>query len=163
MFESNVDKRLFGCYYYATGRKKSSLFRKEAMMKNENMTFAQLIRSKRLRNREYLTLKNISEKLGISLTMYSDIEKGRRVPGETFDYEGLAEILGLDSSEKALMYDLAAKRKRTIPSDIEDVMMYSEAGNLARLALRMTNEGTADEEDWKRFIRELEEKRRKKE
>ena len=38
--------------------------------------------------------------------------------------------------------------------------MYSETGNLARLALRMTNEGTANEEDWKKFIRELERKRR---
>ena len=129
-------------------------------MKEENMTFGRFIRKKRLESPDELTLREVSEMLGISLTMYSDIEKGRRVPGETFDYEGLAEILGLDSSEKALMYDLAAKRKRTIPSDIGDVMMYSEAGNLARLALRMTNEGTADEEDWKKFIRELERKRR---
>lgn len=129
-------------------------------MKEENMTFAQFIRKKRLESPEDLTLKGVADKLGISLTMYSDIEKGRRVPSDTFDYETLADLFHLDARGKALLYDLAAKRKRTVPSDIEDVMMYTESGNLARLALRMTNEGTANEEDWKRFIRELENKRR---
>lgn len=131
-------------------------------MKEENMTFAQFIRKKRQESPSELTLKDVSEKLGMSLTMYSDIEKDRRIPSETFDYETLADLLGLDSTEKALMYDLAARKKRTVPSDIEDVMMYSESGNLARMALRMTNEGTADEEDWKTFIRKLEGKRGKK-
>ena len=129
-------------------------------MKAENMTFAQLIRRKRLESPEDLTLKDVAEKLGISLTMYSDIEKGRRVPSDTFDYEFLARLFHLDAREKALLYDLAARRKRIVPTDIEDTLMYSEAGNLARLALRMTNEGTANEEDWKKFIRELEKKRR---
>ena len=130
-------------------------------MKEENMTFAQFIRKKRLDSPEDLTLKDVAEKLGISLTMYSDIEKGRRVPSDTFDYEVLAGLFHLDAREKALLYDLAARRKRVVPTDIEDTFMYSEAGDLARLALRMTNEGTANEEDWKRFIRELEKKRRK--
>ena len=116
-------------------------------MKEENMTFGQFIRKKRLESPAELTLKSVAEKLGISLTMYSDIEKDRRVPSDIFDYEMLARVLDLDSREKALLYDLAAKRKRVVPSDIEDTLMYSETGNLARLALRMTNEGTADEED----------------
>ena len=130
-------------------------------MKEENMTFAQFIRRKRLESPEDLTLKDVAEKLGISLTMYSDIEKGRRVPSDTFDYEMLANLFQLDAREKALLYDLAARRKRIVPTDIEDTLMYSEAGNLARIALRMTNDGTANEEDWKRFIRELEKKRRR--
>ena len=126
------------------------------------MTFGQYVRTKRLNSLKDLTLKDVSEKLGISLTMYSDIEKDRRMPSDTFDYETLAEILDLDAKGKALLYDLAARKKRTVPSDIEDIMMYSETGNLARMALRMTNEGAADEEDWKRFIRELEKKRGKR-
>ncbi|WP_027868891.1 helix-turn-helix domain-containing protein [Eubacterium sp. AB3007] len=130
-------------------------------MKEQNMTFGQFIRKKRLDSPNDLTLREVSEKLGISLTMYSDIEKDRRTPSDNFDYEALADELGLDAAEKALMYDLAARRKRTVPSDIEDIMMYSESGNLARMALRMTNEGTANEDDWKTFIRELERKRGK--
>ena len=67
-------------------------------------------------------------------------------------------MLELNEDEKARMYDLAAIRLRTVPSDIEDVMMYSESGSLARMALRMTNSGMADAEDWKKFIWELERK-----
>lgn len=129
-------------------------------MKEENMTFGQYIRKKRLESPQELTLREISQKLDMSLSMYSDIEKNRRTPSDNFDYEKLAAILSLDATEKALMYDLAARRKRTVPSDIEDVMMYSESGNYARMALRMTNEGTANEEDWKTFIRNLEARKR---
>ena len=32
-------------------------------------------------------------------------------------------------------------------------MMYSEAGEMARYALRMTKKGVIDEDDWKTFIR----------
>lgn len=131
-------------------------------MKEENMTFGQFIRKKRQESPKELTLKDVSDAIGISLTMYSDIEKDRRSPSDSFEYEKLAALLELDSTEKGLMYDLAAKKKRSVPSDIEDLMMYSETGNLARMALRMTNEGTADEEDWKTFIRKLEGKRGKK-
>lgn len=131
-------------------------------MKEENMTFGQYIRKKRMDSPNELTLREVSNALGMSLSMYSDIEKNRRTPSDNFDYEALARILSLNAQEKALMYDLAARRKRTVPSDIEDVMMYSESGNYARMALRMTNEGTANEEDWKKFIRNLEERKRGK-
>ena len=127
-------------------------------MREENMTFGQYIRAKRKASSKGLTLRDVAKKLGISLTMYCDIERNRRSPNEDFDYEGLANMLELNEDEKARMYDLAAIRLRTVPSDIEDVMMYSESGSLARMALRMTNSGMADAEDWKKFIWELERK-----
>ena len=132
-------------------------------MKDENMTFGQYIRCKRLQSGKELTLREMGEQLGISLTMYSEMEQGRKNPGEFFDYEKVAELLELTDQEKALMYDLAARKKRTVPSDIEDVMMYSESGSLARMALRMTNAGIAKEEDWKEFIRQLERKKQEEE
>ena len=128
-------------------------------MREENMTFGKFIRKKRLESRGEYTLKDMSNEFGISITMYCDIEQGRKNPGEFFDYERLAEMLELTESEKALMYDLAAKKKGTVPSDIEDVMMYSESGNYARMALRMTNAGIAREEDWREFIRSLEKRK----
>ena len=132
-------------------------------MREENMTFGKFIRKKRLESRHELTLKDMGSEMGVSLTMYCDIEQGRKNPGEFFDYEKLADMLDLTEQEKALMYDLAAKRKGTVPSDIEDVMMYSESGSLARMALRMTNAGIAKEEDWKEFIRQLERKKMEEE
>lgn len=128
-------------------------------MKDENMTFGRFIRKKRIESARELSLKDVSAVMGVSMTMYCDIEQGRKNPGEFFDYEKLAHLLGLSDSEKALMYDLAAKKKGTVPSDIEDVMMYSESGNYARMALRLTNAGIAKEEDWREFIRQLEKRK----
>ena len=128
-------------------------------MREENMTFGQFLKVRRLASDKELTLRDAANKLGMSLTMYSDIEKDRRNPGEDF-VEKVCVLLNLPKEDKETMYDLAAKKKRMVPSDIEDVMMYTPSGSLARVALRLTNEGVADEEDWKRFIRELEEKKR---
>ena len=78
-------------------------------MKDENMTFGQFIRSKRLQSGKELTLREMGEQLGISLTMYSEMEQGRKNPGEFFDYEKVAELLELTDEEKALMYDLGGR------------------------------------------------------
>ena len=128
-------------------------------MKEENMTFGQFLKSRRLSSDQELTLRDAAKALDMSLTMYSDIEKDRRNPGEDF-VEKVSVLLKLPKEDKETLYDLAAKKKRTVPSDIEDVMMYTPSGSLARIALRLTNEGVANEEDWRRFIRELEEKKR---
>ena len=128
-------------------------------MSKREMTFGEFIRQKRLDGGQ-LTLKDMGATLGISFTHYSDIEHGRRSPGEELDYEKLAYLLRLSDEEKALMYDLAARKRNSVPSDIKDVMMNSESGNMARMALRMTKAGIAGEEDWKEFIRQLERKKR---
>jgi transcriptional regulator with XRE-family HTH domain len=128
-------------------------------MRKRDLTFGEFIRQKRLDGGQ-LTLKDIGTALGISLTHYSDIEHGRRSPGGELNYEKLAYLLRLTEEEKALMYDLAAKKRDSVPSDIKDVMMNSESGNMARMALRMTKAGIAKEDDWKEFIRQLERKKR---
>ena len=127
-------------------------------MKQTYTSFGQFIREKRL-DAGTVTLKDVGRVLGISLTLYSDIEHDRRNPAESFDYEALASLLKLTEEERALMYDLAAKKRKSVPSDIENVMMNTESGNMARMALRMTNAGIAREEDWKEFIRQLERKK----
>ena len=130
-------------------------------MKEKNMTFGQFIKSKRTRDPRELTLKDISEKLGISLSMLSDIEQGRRKPFDSDKIELFSDFLDLSSEDKALMYDLAARAKNEVPSDIDDTFMHTEIGSMARFALRLSNEGVASEEDWKTFIRQLEKKRGK--
>ena len=87
------------------------------------------------------------------------LEQGRRKPFDSTRIEKFCEVLHLSEEDRARMYDLAAREKSEIPADIEDTMMYSGIGDLARYALRMSNAGVADEEDWKKFIRELENKR----
>ena len=127
------------------------------MYENIN-TFGRFVREKRL-DAGSVTLRDIGYAVGVSLSYYSDIEHDRRNPGEGFNYEALAQLLGLTESEKAHMYDLAGKCRKTVPEDIEDVMMNTESGNMARMALRMTKAGIAKEDDWKEFIRQLERKK----
>ncbi len=127
------------------------------MYENTN-TFGRFVREKRLDAGD-VTLKDIGYAVGVSLSYYRDIEHDRRNPGEGFDYEALAKLLKLSESEKAHMYDLAGKCRKTVPEDIEDVMMNTESGNMARMALRMTKAGIAKEDDWKEFIRQLERKK----
>ena len=121
-------------------------------MKDENMRFGAYIKSKRLKDERELTLKDMSQVLGLSLSMLSDIEQGRRKPFGSDKIDKFCQYLHLTDADKALMY---------IPSDLDDIMMHSEVGNMARMALRMTNAGVADEEDWKQFIRNIEKKRGK--
>ena len=75
-----------------------------------NMTFGEFMRWKRKASPEKYTLKDVSRKLGISLTMYSDIEMGRKKPAPNFDYEGIADMLGI--SHQAVCERLECVRKK---------------------------------------------------
>jgi transcriptional regulator with XRE-family HTH domain len=123
-------------------------------LREQYMRFGDFIKKKRLNHPDELTLKEVSQMLKISLSFLSDVENNRRKPFDKDRIEKFAERLGLTEEEKATMFDLAARDRREVPSDIEDIMMYGEIGEMARLALRKSNAGEINEEDWKRFIRE---------
>ena len=127
-------------------------------MKERNIRFGDFIKRKRLDHPDDLTLKEVSEMLGISLSFLSDVENNRRKPFDKEKIELFVEKLGLSEDDKAIMFDLAARDRKEVPSDIEDIMMYGEIGEMARFALRQSNAGKIDEEDWKKFIREIEKK-----
>ena len=130
-------------------------------MREENMRFGQFIRAKRLADRRELTQKDVADRLGISLTLLSDIEKGRRKPFDSEKIETFCAFLELSDSDRSRMYDLAARETGEVPSDIDDTFMYSDIGDLARHALRLSNAGVIGAEDWRDFIRQVEEKRGK--
>ena len=64
-------------------------------MKDENMRFGAYIKSKRLKDERELTLKDMSQVLGLSLSMLSDIEQGRRKPFGSDKIEKFCEYLQL--------------------------------------------------------------------
>ena len=130
-------------------------------MKEKYIRFGDFIKRKRQEHPDELTLKEVSKMLGISLSFLSDVENNRRKPFDKEKIELFAEKLGLTVDEKALMYDLAARDRGEVPSDIEDIMMYGEIGDMARLALRQSNAGKISEDDWKQFIRDMERKNKK--
>ena len=122
-------------------------------MREKNMRYGQFLRSKRIGDSRELTLKDVAEELGVSVSFVSDVEQGRRKPYDEAKTQKIIEFLKLSEEEVALMYDLAAKENSKIPRDLDDIMMYTEAGEMARYALRMTKKGIVDEDDWRQFIR----------
>lgn len=130
-------------------------------MRERYMRFGEFIRAKRLADSRELTQKDVADRLGISLTLLSDIEKGRRKPFDSAKIETFCAFLGLSDSDRSRMYDLAARETGEVPSDIDDTFMYTDIGDMARHALRLSNEGVVDEDDWREFIRRMEQKRGK--
>ncbi len=128
-------------------------------MSTERMRFGEFIREKRMADRREITLREMSAALGISLSLLSDIEQGRRSPFDSDKIKLFCSYLHLASEDETLMYDLAARERDRVSDDISDYIMNSNIGDMARTALRMSKSGIGEEEDWKRFIRELERKR----
>lgn len=130
-------------------------------MKEKNMRFGDYIRKKRLDDPRELTMQNIADHLGISLSYMSGIENRRKPPFGGDKLEQLARYLRLSDEDTALMFDLAGRETREVPYDIEDTFMYEEIGEMARYALRQSKAGFIKEADWKTFIRQMEAKKKK--
>ena len=130
-------------------------------MHEKNMRFGDYIRKKRLDDPRELTMLNVAEHLGLSLSYISSIENKRKPPFGGDKLEELAKFLNLSEEETAWMFDLASRETRGVPYDIEDTFMYEKIGEMARYALRQSKAGFIEEEDWKTFIRQMEEKKKK--
>lgn len=120
--------------------------------------FGDRIKEIRLSTTPKTTLKQLSGELGINMTMLSDIENNRKNPFSQELMEKFAEYFDLNADVLAELYDLAAAEKNATPMDITEKIMFTEVGDYARMALRMSEEENT--EDWKEFIRQLERKKR---
>lgn len=130
-------------------------------MKEKNMNFGDYIRKKRLADPRELTMQDIANHLGISLSYVSAVENRHKPPFDGDRLAQLAEFLNLSEEDTALMFDIAGRENHDVPYDIEDTLMYEEVGELARYALRQSKAGFIKEEDWKTFIRQMEDKNKK--
>ena len=129
-------------------------------MKDKHMRFGDYIRKKRLADPRELTMQNVADHLELSLSYMSDVENRRKRPFAGEKLEQLAEFLNLSEEDTALMFDLASRESREVPFDIEDTLMYEGVGDLIRYATRQSKAGFIQEEDWKTFIRQMEEKKK---
>ena len=121
-------------------------------------SFGAFITNIRLKDERRLRQGDVADKLEMSLSYYSDIEKDYRRPLNSEEIEIFAELFNLSEEDKITMYDLASQKTNTIPADVENYIMEDENGELARVALRKAKEVNADEKMWKKFIWELEKK-----
>ena len=130
-------------------------------MKEKYLRFGEYIRKKRIADPRELTMKNVGDHLGLTQQYVSLVEIGNKKPFDGEILEKLAVFLNLTEEETALMFDLASRETRDVPYDIADTLMNEEVGDLIRYAARQTKAGVIKEEDWKTFIRQKEEEKKR--
>lgn len=119
-------------------------------MYNE-MSFGEFIAKKR--EEKKITLREMARLLKITPPYLSDIEKERRNPPDKDNLDELANILSLSEDECRYMYDLAGKKRNSISVDLPDYIMERD---YVRVALRKAMDLEVGEEEWKKFVEELE-------
>ena len=107
--------------------------------------FGKFIAEKRLE--KDVKLKPIAERLGVSVTYLSDIIKGRRNPPDKDGLEIFAEMLSLNETEKAEMFDLAGRERNQVSPDLTDYIM-DETLPSARAAFRKARNANLGDDFW---------------
>lgn len=117
----------------------------------DEISFGEFITKKR--EEKKITLREMARLLKITPPYLSDIEKERRNPPDKDKLDELATILSLSEDECRYMYDLAGKKRNSISVDLPDYIMERD---YVRVALRKAMDLEVGEEEWKKFVEELE-------
>ena len=104
------------------------------------------------REERKITLRKMAELLGFSAPFLSDVEKDRRNPPDFEKMAQIAEILELSILERETMYDLAGKKRGSVPPDLPEYIMSHD---YVIKALRIARDSGAGEEEWLKFINSL--------
>jgi transcriptional regulator with XRE-family HTH domain len=99
-----------------------------------------------------VSLRKMAEIVGLSAPFWSDIEKGRKNPPKLEKLELIAQHLMLTDDDKALMLDLAGKKRDAVAPDTS---VYIMENDYVAAALRTAKDLGADEKDWERFVDDL--------
>lgn len=124
------------------------------MNDNVEQSFGEFIASKR--EEKKITLREMARLLKITPPYLSDIEKDRRNSPDKEKLDEMAVILSLSDEECNYMYDLAGKKRNSISPDLPDYIMERD---YVRVALRKAIDLNVGEEEWKKFIEELEDRK----
>ena len=118
-------------------------------MKEETQTFGTFLIEKRLARD--LSARQLAIALDYSAVYICDIEKDRRnVPEEIL--KELPSILLLDEQETHQMYDLAAKARNAVSSDLPEYIMEKD---IVRAALRTAKKHKVTDKQWEDFIKRI--------
>lgn len=119
-------------------------------MNETYLNFGEFIVAKR--TAKGISLRKMADIVGLSAPFWSDVEKGRKNPPKLEKLELIAQHLMLTDEEKALMLDLAGKKRESVAPDTTAYIMQN--GYVAA-ALRTAKDLGADEEDWEKFVEDL--------
>jgi transcriptional regulator with XRE-family HTH domain len=120
---------------------------------NDRQIFGAFLKTKR--NEREIPIRLMAEEVGIKPGYFNDIESGRRTPIELELLDRIVEKLCLSDEDRQTFFDLAGKAREAAPPDLTG---YINTTQKARVALRVAKE-IATDEDWERFIQELEKKK----
>ncbi len=99
-----------------------------------------------------ITLREMARQLGVSAAFLSDVEKDRTAPLTKERLDKVAEVLNLNDTDKAEMYDLVGRQRNCVAPDIPEYIIKRQ---YVGAALRIARDLNAGEEEWKKFIEEL--------
>lgn len=106
---------------------------------------------KEKRNKRSLNVRTLAKLTGKSISYISSIETGQRSAPSDEVLEKLAEVLCLNSRDKARMFDLAAKTKSK-PTVAADLVTYINENELVHDVLRFSKEREVEASDWQSFM-----------
>jgi len=115
-------------------------------------TFGAFLKARR--KEKEITVRYMAELVGIAVGSYCDIESGRNYPPAKEVLERMIEVLKISGKDQQTFYDLAGKARSAAPPDLTG---YINETPKARFALRVAKERATDE-DWQKFINDLEKK-----
>lgn len=119
-------------------------------MNTTYLNFGDFLQKKRTERQ--ITLRRMAELLGISAPYLTDIEKDRRNPPEMESLEQISKVLNLSEDERAVMFDLAGKKRNAVAPDLPEYIIERD---YVAAALRTARDLDASEADWLRFVEEL--------
>ena len=119
-------------------------------MNTTYLNFGDFLQKKRMERQ--LTLRKTAELLGFSAPYLTDIEKDRRNPPEMESLEQISKVLNLSDDERAVMFDLAGKKRNAVAPDLPEYIIERD---YVAAALRTARDLDASEADWLRFVEEL--------
>lgn len=119
------------------------------------MTFGSFIYEKRIKKN--ISLRELAKMIDVSPVYISSMEKGKRAAPSYPVLEKIANVFLINDEEKVLMFDLAAKSKKSL-SLAEDLLEYINNNEIVHKALRTAKKCNATDDDWQNFIDSLMEK-----
>ena len=119
-------------------------------MNKENITFGDFIIIKR--KEKDISARQLAIAINISPVYMCDIEKDRKFALSDELLEKIRRTLLLSEDDSELMYDLAAKARKTVSADLPEYIMENE---IVRTALRTAKKNNIPDEKWEKFIKEI--------
>lgn len=115
-------------------------------------TFGDFILRQRKNGDNYLSARELANKLGVSAVYICDMEKSRKPAPSGEILEKMCEILCHSAAERDRFYDLAGRSKNTVSYDLPEYIMEKD---IVRAALRTAKDNNIDDKEWEDFIKRI--------